>query len=522
MPPLATATDRRTFRSEPVDLFRLLESQDVRQRFDAAADQPVVITIPILPAGQFEHPMYGKLDWNQGKFLAMKANFDGMSMGIVPMLNFDHSACNPYAAEARAAGWFKSIIPTPTGLQAEVELTPCGVEAIQRREYRYISGEVAERYTTSTGQMFEHVIMGAALTNHPFHDQMTGLFNQPLPLAGAADPEQVKAFAEELGTVQLSAFGEINFGQIREAVYAALIAEARAPYPAVDGDVWLPYQLRPYIREIFPSFVIYELGDGPPFFKRSYTVTDGGASLADDKVEVEQVWIEVARASFAAAIKDFRRDLASVRAGDGPAGGPSGMTTPATAPRKTWGQMFRQFLGLAEDAPADQVTQAFDKPVGEIPIPAPVTPPAPQQFQVPAGQVLLSATEVEQLRLKAGETDTARQELARTKAEGMVDGYIAAGKVLPAQREASLAFALADPVQFKALFDAAQPQVDLTKKGLAVGGQGGEPRGTAETFLGYVGQLQTEKPGLSYGDAVELAARTKPELYEAHRIANRR
>lgn len=171
------------YRSQ-IDLFALT--------LEGGGDRPAEIRIPLLPHGTYEHEWYGLLKWSDEKFAEMVANFERGATGFQPMLNFDHASHNPFAAQAPAAGWFTRLEAAPgEGLFARVELTPRGEAAIRNREYRYISAEVADAYSNSQGDTFANVIIGAALTNTPFHDSMPGLFGQnpaPAHLFSAVGP----------------------------------------------------------------------------------------------------------------------------------------------------------------------------------------------------------------------------------------------------------------------------------------------------------------------------------------------
>ncbi len=141
--------------------------------------EPAVVRIPVLPEGEFPHPIYGKLEWTPEKFDQMIQNFNGKAMGAEPMLNFDHSTHNWFAVNSPAAGWPIRLEHEPgVGLFAIVELTDLGEEAIKNKRYRYISAEVADKLKTSTGKEIENLLSGMALTNVPFHDTMTGLFGK--------------------------------------------------------------------------------------------------------------------------------------------------------------------------------------------------------------------------------------------------------------------------------------------------------------------------------------------------------
>jgi phage I-like protein len=138
---------------------------------------PARLRIPLLPEGVFEHEWYGILRWTPEKFAQMRENFEKGVTGWQPMLNFDHASVNWAAATNPAAGWIVELIPVEgVGLDAVVELTDLGLEAVENRRYRYISAEVYDAYTDSRGETTANVIGGAALTNLPFHDTMRGIF----------------------------------------------------------------------------------------------------------------------------------------------------------------------------------------------------------------------------------------------------------------------------------------------------------------------------------------------------------
>ncbi len=136
---------------------------------------PEIIEIPLLPEGTFEHPWYGELDWAPSRLQQMAENFQSGVLGVAPCLNFDHCAMG----KTKAAGWIEDVFYVPgVGLEARVKLNKSGREAVGEREYRYISAEVAEDYCRADGRSYRNVIVGAALTNTPFHDSMRGLFSK--------------------------------------------------------------------------------------------------------------------------------------------------------------------------------------------------------------------------------------------------------------------------------------------------------------------------------------------------------
>ncbi len=132
---------------------------------------------PLLPEGVFEHDWYGLLRWTPEVFEEMRRNFAAEATGFQPSLNADHAGMR--WAQNPAYGWLEELVPVAgEGLDAVWDLTDLGVEAIEKRLYRYISAEVADTWTDSLGRNFANVIFGAALTNTPFHDSMRAIEGQ--------------------------------------------------------------------------------------------------------------------------------------------------------------------------------------------------------------------------------------------------------------------------------------------------------------------------------------------------------
>lgn len=114
------------------------------------------------------------------------------------------------------------------------------------------------------------------------------------------------------------------------------------------------------------------------------------------------------------------------------------------------------------------------------------------------------------------EKAAAEQEQAEAEARRAVETYVTLGKIAPKQREDALAFALADPVRFKALYDNAAPQVDLSRLGGLQAGTPGSESGGSTSFLGKVSERQ-RKDGLDFTAAAALVAADEPDLYDQYR-----
>lgn len=94
----------------------------------------------------------------------MIENFKKGIRGVIPALDFGHDS------EGKAAGWIKNLFLSEDGskLFADVELSGSGKQAIESKDYGYISAEFVTKYKDNeTNTSHGIVLLGAALTNRP-------------------------------------------------------------------------------------------------------------------------------------------------------------------------------------------------------------------------------------------------------------------------------------------------------------------------------------------------------------------
>lgn len=71
-------------------------------------------------------------------------------------------------SDDEAAAWFKDVFIQGISLMATVEWTDLGVQKLEAKRYRYVSAELAMKYTEpKQGKIVSNVLTGAALTNSP-------------------------------------------------------------------------------------------------------------------------------------------------------------------------------------------------------------------------------------------------------------------------------------------------------------------------------------------------------------------
>lgn len=180
--------------------------------------------IQILPTGKWEHPVYGQFEITEDDIKEFKYNFDQGVRNGVPITE-GHS----FGKEQPARGWFDELIDKGVdGLWGVVDWTKKGKELLKDKAYKFFSAEVQDVYEDpQTGRAYNNVLVGGALTNHPFFKEMPAVvfsdlniiksFSMDLQAILAKKPEELseeeKSFLkekkEELSAEQLATFGSV-------------------------------------------------------------------------------------------------------------------------------------------------------------------------------------------------------------------------------------------------------------------------------------------------------------------------
>ena len=116
----------------------------------------------VIPKGQFQHPQYGKLNFDDAYIDELIRNFNDKVLGnTAPFVDQDHD-------ERGAAGWFIRLFKAAEGLIGEIEWTEIGVDLISKKIYRYFSPWMSTYTDPETKKIYKNVFRGGALTNVPF------------------------------------------------------------------------------------------------------------------------------------------------------------------------------------------------------------------------------------------------------------------------------------------------------------------------------------------------------------------
>jgi phage I-like protein len=130
--------------------------------------------VQLAKVGTFNHQIYGKFSISLSDIRKMKKHFDAnvrrQELETGPVIPIDYA----HEDGKKSAGWGLKLSVDKDkkgvdGLFGEVEWTPAGAKAIRDKEFKFISPDIRRGYTDSeTGEKFDVVLAGAALTNIPF------------------------------------------------------------------------------------------------------------------------------------------------------------------------------------------------------------------------------------------------------------------------------------------------------------------------------------------------------------------
>lgn len=124
--------------------------------------------IQIFRPGQWKHPRYGKLQFNDEIFNGFVRNFKDKVRGVELAIDQEHQP------EKGAAAWVVDLENRGSGNNAQglwalVEWTKWGFQLVSDGVFKYLSGDFDyEWIDEESGKKFKNVLFGAALTNRPF------------------------------------------------------------------------------------------------------------------------------------------------------------------------------------------------------------------------------------------------------------------------------------------------------------------------------------------------------------------
>lgn len=149
--------------------------------------------IQALPIGEYEHPVYGKMNFTPERIRRFAQGVQAKVRGQDLDIDYDHKA-----QDGKAAGWVRAADVRPDGLYLQIDWTDRASEAIRAGEYRYFSPEFDDAWKDSAGVEHQDVLFGGALTNRPFLKDLLPINLSEITSTKKADeggqmgPEQIR------------------------------------------------------------------------------------------------------------------------------------------------------------------------------------------------------------------------------------------------------------------------------------------------------------------------------------------
>ena len=172
-------TKPKTFRGSITDLHEL----------GSVDSQNKTSSIEILKVGSWDHPVYGEIDITFDRLERFRDNFENKVRKAVA-IDIEHKS------DEGAVGWVKRLFISDEGvsLMAEVEWTDEGVQLLGKKKYRFFSPEFNDEYENpATGAVYKDVLIGGAITNRPFFQELSEIvLSEKFAMGGEKKMEKKK------------------------------------------------------------------------------------------------------------------------------------------------------------------------------------------------------------------------------------------------------------------------------------------------------------------------------------------
>lgn len=146
------------------------------------ADAEIRKEIMIFPFGEFQHPVYGKLKFDEKFFNEIIDNFNKKVLMTDPFIDQQHN-------EDKALAWMKKspYIRPGKGLFIQPEWTDLGKTQLQAKIYKYFSPSWGPYKNPETGETYKNVLKGGAATNIPFLKMMPAMIDENVRMSLSMD-----------------------------------------------------------------------------------------------------------------------------------------------------------------------------------------------------------------------------------------------------------------------------------------------------------------------------------------------
>ena len=129
--------------------------------------------IMLFPFGEFDHPAYGKMVFDNKFFNEIIDNYQANVLHVKPFMDKQHD-------EDKALAWFDSspFIRPGLGLYIKPAYTELGKGMLSNKTYRYFSPSWGSYTDPESGKQFKNVLRGGAATNIPFLKTMPSIIDE--------------------------------------------------------------------------------------------------------------------------------------------------------------------------------------------------------------------------------------------------------------------------------------------------------------------------------------------------------
>src|SRR3990172_6867137 len=240
-----------------------------------AAEPPETINVFPEP-GTYKHPVWGDIEVTKEGNKQFVENFNAQVYQEHVPIDAEHET-----KLSGAVGYIKKLNMNDDGsIEAEVEWTDRGQKLIEEDSYRYISPEWYEQWKDpATGDEFENVLIGAALTTRPFFKGLRSLV--------ASEGHLYDLEGDERTPVVRSSVEGVSYSDLQTMVMSA----ARHEFPGVFGGSYGGWDV-----DLYDDYAII-CSNGEQHYRVDYSYEGEEIVISGQPEEVQKktVW-EVMRA----------------------------------------------------------------------------------------------------------------------------------------------------------------------------------------------------------------------------------
>jgi phage I-like protein len=375
--------------------------------------------------------------------------------------------------DGQAAGWIEDVDLRDNAELKRKELwllvnwNDDGADAIAKNKYRGFSPLFHPNWITHGKKELGVTLLGGALTNY-----------QTIPdcvVTCSLDPaDKHRAFAD---------VSELSYSDRERRVRDAI--QARYPLQSRNGEV--DYSTWVDVNFVWEDRVVFTRGGKT--WRQEYTFEDD-LTVAFPRDAEETLLTDSPIAASLIGVRFMKVKNAKGEDVEIPATSFAGFTLDA----------------LAQDIPAvkellAKVPKAEDKVVSA------------KEFDTLSTQIQTLSTEVNALTKRATDAETALTTAKHRERDAMIDGLIAAGKVLPADREHLVELANEAPAVFEKRITALKAAAPLIKLGREIGRDGNPPpNDVVVQFDALVAEERKADSKIDTAEAIKRAAAKNPDL----------